>query len=925
MVQNNRPINEILNFVNEAAYKANAYSDDLVSLNRTQNAIKLLQNIEKLLKKYNSHAMLANVANLTYNNLASIHKKTGNSQLAFSYLEIAIQICIDHKKTDNLAITYLNACILLDELSDHVKSLEFAKKAAVQCQNELRKLEPVKLEQKNEKNSLLVLSYYKMGIQEEAISDLKTAIKWYNKALEILNHNPKCDQSLKPKIETAKNKAQSQLDLTITEKQKMHETNKFDLNIILPPFSPKNEDFISKKSSRIRPQSGIPKSIRPKEKIIILNSGTPTRRNEHIQLKNAWGLKSRHYSTMDERDFSKPSNLIERLKTELTHELKSNSRKTSQSGLSYTKSIQNSDFEEKSTEKHEDESEICELQKIGLCNFETEEKQKTVIYFSKKENMLKSQYSYKEITEIKDFTNEESSKNSENSMHSQKSARNRIIQNSPIFVRNPAQNLTNNLSNEESKIHCKMVQNRNKKKLKLKALRTSDLNIDVVNINIPLTTKTEKINMQKIPEFAPSPIHNIDSYQIKPTIPDSMQTTLILDRNSPRDHLISFCANDEDYEKGGKSLFSIPTHKGMTPAQAVTKITKIYRGHLVRNYYKLLKLRNSQRKLICRSVYKNTVKAQTKFGILCLFVNIKKNTAEVAYYDLRTHKMELRRNSTILSETLNIEKLCEQWNKHIQENKHNNISIEELCNKFVEIIQTKTAKPRKIPSSTFNNCYGDLSCFNENLIKHEENNDNFPGEDPTMKDVAIFLDENDNSAISNRTHMKNINETGKIETVKAEEKKQEENSILEPLAEKARLSTVCETGEMPENVTFNDCSLVLQPLNETQGEQCETSDARIMSGLNETPKIKGECANTNRCISKEDSSVLPLTDKQIKAENEKCEEMKVFDWESNSTVSPLFSSKVEEYKKNNERGKNNEICENSDSSDTEIFPLSAKY
>ena len=199
---------ELMKFINETTYKINQYANELLKEEKTTASIRLLQRVEKLFLQYESPS-LADIANLTYNNLACGYKKAGNLRLALRCLETAISYCEKFKEESNIVTTYLNACAILNELGEHKEAKERANKAATLCQSEIikAKAEPDLRQYAAEKWSLLAIAFYNLGIQEEFLSGQEAALKWYRKAIDAIGNNPNADPDLKTAFEHAKQAA----------------------------------------------------------------------------------------------------------------------------------------------------------------------------------------------------------------------------------------------------------------------------------------------------------------------------------------------------------------------------------------------------------------------------------------------------------------------------------------------------------------------------------------------------------------------------------------------------------------------------------------------------------------------------------------------------------------------------------------------
>lgn len=117
---------------------------------------------------------------LTRNNQACVYKRIGRYKKALNFLQRAQEIL---KKNQDLysGLTYLNLCSLYSVLADHNKSLDYAKLAINNCQQELfwinsqnsldkNNKEKQKLQRKqNEKTELLAIAYYNMAREQEIL------------------------------------------------------------------------------------------------------------------------------------------------------------------------------------------------------------------------------------------------------------------------------------------------------------------------------------------------------------------------------------------------------------------------------------------------------------------------------------------------------------------------------------------------------------------------------------------------------------------------------------------------------------------------------------------------------------------------------------------------------------------------------------
>ncbi len=203
-------------YVSSAVYRSNKNSMELLQAGKPKSSLRLLHRAEKLLGEFKCKE-LAFLTNLTYNNLACVHKRRGRLVSALKALEKGTAVCVEFNERENVSITHLNICAILSQLGNHSAAAEEAKKAAFQCQEDFDRISlqlranpnSAKLARdKLEKTSLLAISYYNMGVQLEFLKNIREARDWYQKASRTVEGNLEIDLRLKASFYAALKQAE---------------------------------------------------------------------------------------------------------------------------------------------------------------------------------------------------------------------------------------------------------------------------------------------------------------------------------------------------------------------------------------------------------------------------------------------------------------------------------------------------------------------------------------------------------------------------------------------------------------------------------------------------------------------------------------------------------------------------------------------
>lgn len=320
--------------------------------------------------------------------MACAYKKVGKMIQAYKSLEAGIDICLKYSETTNLAITLLNASTVLSELGNHKESLEKAKQAVKQCQEELLKIdiglsldsgEEHLMEERRHKSVLRSMIYYNIGVQFEFLSMQKSAIEAYRKAKEFFHYFGEGDKMLMEDIELALNnmvmpqpkrhkniKQRPQTSHTKTGLKSAH-----TLMTVSPQYAKCN--FSSLK---------IPVGTR-QNSIFNTSDGRKSeglKKNMSVGLKNSDNIKqtyphsrqeiSKDWSRMQAQTENMPGkysqdvrkNVIEDLKRELRSEKEKDSEEH-HIGFNFSHAQEN----HKIINDSDSEKDINELEKLGLC------------------------------------------------------------------------------------------------------------------------------------------------------------------------------------------------------------------------------------------------------------------------------------------------------------------------------------------------------------------------------------------------------------------------------------------------------------------------------------------------------------------------------------------------------------------------------
>jgi hypothetical protein len=119
----------------------------------------------------------------------------------------AIEISIRYGITEHLATTYISICAVLSELNKHKAALNYAIKGAFQCQEDL-----LRTKDKVKVISLLAIAFHNMAQEEEAMSNLESAIEWRRKACNVVDNYQMIDVKLKTQLYISLKKTKDKLN-----------------------------------------------------------------------------------------------------------------------------------------------------------------------------------------------------------------------------------------------------------------------------------------------------------------------------------------------------------------------------------------------------------------------------------------------------------------------------------------------------------------------------------------------------------------------------------------------------------------------------------------------------------------------------------------------------------------------------------------
>jgi len=210
---------ELLSFIQETTSKSNEKSMELLKNKKHKNALRLSNETVKLLIEFECKE-LAKLQSLTYNIIAYIYKDGKDYQNALKALIRATNVCLQYDQKENLAVTYINISNIMRKFNKHKAGFDNAIKAAFQCQEDLLEL---KLNGDNSKISTkvvhLAMAFHYMGVHEENLGNIKTAIEWYSKACATMESNngtdPEIRLKLYNKLRAAMNKKDASLNKTM--------------------------------------------------------------------------------------------------------------------------------------------------------------------------------------------------------------------------------------------------------------------------------------------------------------------------------------------------------------------------------------------------------------------------------------------------------------------------------------------------------------------------------------------------------------------------------------------------------------------------------------------------------------------------------------------------------------------------------------
>ena len=142
----------------------------------------------------------------TLNNLACCYRRMKKPKRSLALLRKSLTLLASERHVDGRAVTHLNMCAILSQLSRHDEALEHAKAAVLQCQKQLlsgslksklgRRPSPEGAALLTERVAVLSIAYHNLGVEEEFINGATASLRWYRKALDLASEHLSPDAAI---------------------------------------------------------------------------------------------------------------------------------------------------------------------------------------------------------------------------------------------------------------------------------------------------------------------------------------------------------------------------------------------------------------------------------------------------------------------------------------------------------------------------------------------------------------------------------------------------------------------------------------------------------------------------------------------------------------------------------------------------------
>ena len=180
------------NFVINHVQNASKHANDLLCLGKQKTSLKLLKKAEQLIKTDGeAKQIFAPSRILIYNTMACLYKDMNRLTLALSNLEKAIEIAKSFNVLESMGITYLNKSAILSLIGNHKEAKTQAELGALNTNKEIEEIKKTKNDAQllKKKEALLGFAYFNIGVQEEYLNNVTSALSYYEKAEQLTENN----------------------------------------------------------------------------------------------------------------------------------------------------------------------------------------------------------------------------------------------------------------------------------------------------------------------------------------------------------------------------------------------------------------------------------------------------------------------------------------------------------------------------------------------------------------------------------------------------------------------------------------------------------------------------------------------------------------------------------------------------------------
>lgn len=183
---------------------ASKQANELVERGKAKSALKLLARAQQVLKASTvaEKKTVCGLRSLLLNTVAHAYKTLGQNTLAYRALEKAAKILKKHGCAENLGLTLINLCAVLDLMMLHKQAFACAKEATTLLKLEVGDMRASKAKTAvlRAKEALLGYAYINMGIQARLLEQEEK--EYFQRARELIEENPEATGEMRAALDS---------------------------------------------------------------------------------------------------------------------------------------------------------------------------------------------------------------------------------------------------------------------------------------------------------------------------------------------------------------------------------------------------------------------------------------------------------------------------------------------------------------------------------------------------------------------------------------------------------------------------------------------------------------------------------------------------------------------------------------------------